>query len=1079
MSEAESDLRKRKRDDFDPPRITFRALGRTFDRLLTENSLEDVHSAVTKKLKLDHGAKITLLQIRNGDSIDLEDADDFAAFRSFSPTPEQLQVTEAPVNAQVAQLPIAQPPPTQPSTPQPTKTQQSKSKSAVAKTKKSVPQPAPQPETVPSITVPESTAEVPSTPEANRQRAQPAAKAKKPTQREAPTTVDGAEEEPVTAPPKPTNGVASEDGPSHSSTEGQNETTAAAATTTAAAEPKTPAKRTRTTAATKATSTANKEASALKEKAQQPATETPSVAPKKSRVKKAKQDAALNDSSPAAGTQEKPAPPAKEAQQNGAKTTVSKPPVDESAPQDQTNIPVAPAKKPKAEKPKKKAAKKTKDSEEVNTKSTPRKAAATQSSEANPQETVQTSNNEDNTNATSPPVLAGTEVPSIVSPPMNTVASIPTEEVGLKTSVDTSSKVDRIIAEILKKNRGPLQEHTSEESFSNISSGSLLKNASNAASKQVAVQASAKPKAVTKGLTSTNAQATTIVSATRAQREKSGEANKSSESVIDKTKVTENSNNSPSSPDKVARTIEERTSATKRTSIPAMSSNPRNSYKGRISEVFVQEAEDSSSESENESDDDSSVQQQLSHKGNLLHQDDAADLVDDDEIDVEALLKPNSSLVWRDIASSDEEDNEEDAKMTSDEEDEEDRATRQKKRPRNSQGFHLPSSSDEDDGDISDGMVGSNTEYKSPLNLSRRGDGIPDVSQSILIPRSDGVETQDAQSNPTQSPVISSFQDIRKRSSSILESSFANPAASQALAEDYTSFLAGDYETGLESLSAAKTSQSISLVLGNSSHGPSVHKTEGEEEEDQLAGSQYQSLDESHIEIGYPLPDEMDVDPISIATQIVSEEVISPTGVSTLIPNPDEPSISTANGPSSSKLTQEDIKPPTRKQTGKNTKKPAAAKTTTTNVANTRTLRSRKNGNAQIASSQSAEQTTTANTNTATTTVENTKQKQKQVPSPPQTNSSGSEDDIATIKQTRHTRQTPLPSSQKSLKAIASVTRPFPSGTPKEFPLSAVTSFTSTSRRKSIFDPNWGDDDSDSSSSESSDDDDKIRTELI
>ena len=112
-----------------------------------------------------------------------------------------------------------------------------------------MPQPAPQPETVPSITVPESAAEVPSTPETNRQRAQPAAKAKKPTQTEAPTTVNGAAEEPVTAPPKPTNGVASEDGPSHSSTEGQNETT-----TTAAAEPKTPAKRTRTTAATKATS---------------------------------------------------------------------------------------------------------------------------------------------------------------------------------------------------------------------------------------------------------------------------------------------------------------------------------------------------------------------------------------------------------------------------------------------------------------------------------------------------------------------------------------------------------------------------------------------------------------------------------------------------------------------------------------------------------------------------------------------------------------------------------------------------------------------------------------------------------
>ena len=101
--------------------------------------------------------------------------------------------------------------------------------------------------------MPETAAEVPSTPELNRHRAQPAAKAKKPAQTEAPTTVNGAAEEPVTAPPEPTNGVASEDGPLHSSSEGQNQATATAATTTAAAEPKTPAKRTRTTAATKAT----------------------------------------------------------------------------------------------------------------------------------------------------------------------------------------------------------------------------------------------------------------------------------------------------------------------------------------------------------------------------------------------------------------------------------------------------------------------------------------------------------------------------------------------------------------------------------------------------------------------------------------------------------------------------------------------------------------------------------------------------------------------------------------------------------------------------------------------------------
>ena len=52
----------------------------------TESSLESVHSAVIKKLKLNQGAKLTLVQLRDGDIIDLEDGMCFVHWELVSKT---------------------------------------------------------------------------------------------------------------------------------------------------------------------------------------------------------------------------------------------------------------------------------------------------------------------------------------------------------------------------------------------------------------------------------------------------------------------------------------------------------------------------------------------------------------------------------------------------------------------------------------------------------------------------------------------------------------------------------------------------------------------------------------------------------------------------------------------------------------------------------------------------------------------------------------------------------------------------------------------------------------------------------
>ncbi|KAI9463649.1 hypothetical protein BJY52DRAFT_1252889 [Lactarius psammicola] len=66
------------------PRITYQTEGRTFDRLFKEHSLHATKVVVRKKLGLGHDAPIELAQLRDGKKIDLEDDDDFEAFRALA-----------------------------------------------------------------------------------------------------------------------------------------------------------------------------------------------------------------------------------------------------------------------------------------------------------------------------------------------------------------------------------------------------------------------------------------------------------------------------------------------------------------------------------------------------------------------------------------------------------------------------------------------------------------------------------------------------------------------------------------------------------------------------------------------------------------------------------------------------------------------------------------------------------------------------------------------------------------------------------------------------------------------------------
>ncbi|PPR00987.1 hypothetical protein CVT24_000281 [Panaeolus cyanescens] len=71
--------KKRKREP-DTLRVTYDAETRTFDRLFKEHSLEEMKAVIRKKMALPSSEKLHLYQVRDGKSIDLEDAEDFEAF---------------------------------------------------------------------------------------------------------------------------------------------------------------------------------------------------------------------------------------------------------------------------------------------------------------------------------------------------------------------------------------------------------------------------------------------------------------------------------------------------------------------------------------------------------------------------------------------------------------------------------------------------------------------------------------------------------------------------------------------------------------------------------------------------------------------------------------------------------------------------------------------------------------------------------------------------------------------------------------------------------------------------------------
>lgn len=68
------------------PRITYQCSGRTFDRLFKEKSLDQMKNVVRKKLGLHQDDTVELERWRSGKKIDLEDDDDFEAFKDYIKT---------------------------------------------------------------------------------------------------------------------------------------------------------------------------------------------------------------------------------------------------------------------------------------------------------------------------------------------------------------------------------------------------------------------------------------------------------------------------------------------------------------------------------------------------------------------------------------------------------------------------------------------------------------------------------------------------------------------------------------------------------------------------------------------------------------------------------------------------------------------------------------------------------------------------------------------------------------------------------------------------------------------------------
>ncbi|KDQ57776.1 hypothetical protein JAAARDRAFT_275314 [Jaapia argillacea MUCL 33604] len=76
----------------DPPRITYHTPDRIFERLFKENSLDELKTTARRKLGLSADHPIQLSQLRDEKTIELEDDDDFDAFRVFSKSTSSMQI---------------------------------------------------------------------------------------------------------------------------------------------------------------------------------------------------------------------------------------------------------------------------------------------------------------------------------------------------------------------------------------------------------------------------------------------------------------------------------------------------------------------------------------------------------------------------------------------------------------------------------------------------------------------------------------------------------------------------------------------------------------------------------------------------------------------------------------------------------------------------------------------------------------------------------------------------------------------------------------------------------------------------
>ncbi|KAG8738843.1 hypothetical protein FRC12_016540, partial [Ceratobasidium sp. 428] len=84
--------------------ITYYYGNRAFQRVFAESDIEGMKQVVRKKLNFTPGTQLNLAQLADGDRVDLEDGDDFSAFKSGTSTKPEMYVEVSISAASAAQL---------------------------------------------------------------------------------------------------------------------------------------------------------------------------------------------------------------------------------------------------------------------------------------------------------------------------------------------------------------------------------------------------------------------------------------------------------------------------------------------------------------------------------------------------------------------------------------------------------------------------------------------------------------------------------------------------------------------------------------------------------------------------------------------------------------------------------------------------------------------------------------------------------------------------------------------------------------------------------------------------------------